>query len=179
MKKQNFIIINSIIIIILAFISHFVYDYFKSDITSIFFPVNESIWEHMKLLYTPFLIDALILYFYFEKSNIVYHNLLFSTLFSSLFSIFFYLIIYLPVYVLFNTNLIFDISLLIITILISQMIQYKILKKEASLYPSLSLIAIIIICIILGYLTYNPLRNFIFYDTLKNKYGLNIYVLTN
>lgn len=179
MKKKYFIIINSIIIFFLAFISHFVYEYLKSDMTSIFFPVNESIWEHMKLLFTPFLIDALILYFYFKKSNIVYHNLLFSALFSSLFSIFFYLIIFLPIYVFFKTNVIFDISLLIITIIISQIIQYKILKKEVSLYPNLSLITIIVICIIFGYLTYNPPRNFVFYDTIKNKYGINIYLLTN
>lgn len=179
MKKQYFIIINSIIILFLTFISHFAYEYFKSDITSIFFPVNESIWEHMKLLYTPFIIDVLILYLYFRKLNIVYHNLLFSALFSSLFSIFFYLIIYLPVYVLFKTNFIFDISLLIITIIISQIIQYNILKKKISFDSNLSLIIIIVIYIIFGYLTYNPLRNFIFYDTMKNKYGINIYLLTN
>lgn len=179
MKTKKLIFINSIIIFILAFISHFVYDFLQNDIFAIFFPVNESIWEHMKLLMTPYMIDALILYIAFKKLNIVYHNLAFSSLFSACFSIFVYLLIYIPVYLLFGNNLIFDITLLYIVILVSQFIEFYLLKKETSNYTNFSLVFIILIYIAFGYLTYHPFRNFMFYDFKNNKYGVNIYVLGN
>lgn len=181
MKKYIFIILNSVIIFILASLSHFIYDIFPNDITAIFFPVNESIWEHMKLLYTPFLIDALIIYIYFTKKGIIFHNLLFSVVVSSIFAIFLYLIIYLPIYVYYKTNLIFDIILLFSVIVISQIINFKIIRKEAKQNINLSFVIIITICISIffGYLTYKPVRNFIFYDFKHQKFGKNIYILGN
>lgn len=40
---------------------HFVYDFFPNAVTALFSPVNESIWEHLKLLYWPYLISSLLL----------------------------------------------------------------------------------------------------------------------
>ncbi len=40
---------------------HFLYDLLPSPITAVFAPVNESIWEHWKLLFWPFLTAAFIL----------------------------------------------------------------------------------------------------------------------
>ena len=40
---------------------HFVYGWFPNPITMIFAPVNESIWDHLKLIYWPFLAAALLL----------------------------------------------------------------------------------------------------------------------
>ncbi len=181
MNKKNlkFIILNSLVIFILASASHFIYGIFNNSITAIFFLVNESIFEHMKLLYTPYLIDTILLYILFQKTHIVYHNLLFSSLFSSIFSIFLFLSIYLPIYTNFKVNLVFDISLLFIVILISQFVQLYILKKETSNKTNLSLISIILIYVIFGYLTYYPFKNYIFYDFNNNMYGRNIYILGN
>ena len=36
-------------IFLISFPSHFIYDFFPNTFTSILFPVNESIWEHLKL----------------------------------------------------------------------------------------------------------------------------------
>jgi hypothetical protein len=38
---------------------HFVYDLWPNWLTAVFAPVNESIWEHLKLLYWPLLVLAL------------------------------------------------------------------------------------------------------------------------
>lgn len=35
---------------------HFVYDFFPSAVTAVFAPVSESLWEHLKLIYWPYLI---------------------------------------------------------------------------------------------------------------------------
>ena len=50
MSKKKLMIITTLIAFLLCFPFHFVYDTFPNLITSIFFPINESIWEHMKLL---------------------------------------------------------------------------------------------------------------------------------
>lgn len=39
---------------------HFVYDSFPNAVTALFSPVNESIWEHLKLIYWPYLCAALL-----------------------------------------------------------------------------------------------------------------------
>ena len=39
---------------------HFLYDFLPNPATALFSPVNESIWEHLKLIYWPYLIAMLI-----------------------------------------------------------------------------------------------------------------------
>ena len=41
---------------ILCFLTHFLYNWFPNALFSIFFPVNESIWEHMKMMTSSILI---------------------------------------------------------------------------------------------------------------------------
>jgi len=40
---------------------HFVYEWWPNAVTALFSPVNESLWEHVKLVYWPFLGAALCL----------------------------------------------------------------------------------------------------------------------
>ena len=40
---------------------HFLYDLWPNPLTAVFAPVNESVWEHLKLLYWPFLAAAFVL----------------------------------------------------------------------------------------------------------------------
>lgn len=40
---------------------HFLYDIVPSPLTAVFAPVNESVWEHLKLIFWPFLTAALVL----------------------------------------------------------------------------------------------------------------------
>ena len=40
---------------------HFLYDLWPNPLTAVFAPVNESVWEHLKLLYWPFLVAAFVL----------------------------------------------------------------------------------------------------------------------
>jgi len=40
---------------------HFVYELFPNVITAVLSPVNESIWEHIKILFWPYLSAALVL----------------------------------------------------------------------------------------------------------------------
>ena len=73
--------------------------------------------------------------------------------------------------------MIISIGLLFIIIIIEQIISYFILQSKEIKYQNfIGIIGIILVYIIFGYLTYRPIENYIFYDTVKDKYGINIYV---
>lgn len=57
---KRYIIIGILFVIIAGSISHFVYEWTDgNDIVGFFFPINESTWEHMKLVFFPMLLYAL------------------------------------------------------------------------------------------------------------------------
>lgn len=62
---------------LLGTLLHFLYDWTgRSSIAALFSGVNESTWEHMKLLFFPMFLFAIIEYFFYkEMQNIWYTNL--------------------------------------------------------------------------------------------------------
>ena len=175
-KKTRLISILGIFFI--SFLAHFMYDLFPNIITSFFFPVNESIWEHMKILFTSTMIYGVFDYILMKKFNIKYNNLLLELFITSFLSVIIYLIIYIPIYLLYGENLIVSIILMIITYIITKYIGYYILiQKEYRLLNIISIFLIIMCYLGFIYLTYNPIHNFIFYDTVDGKYGIREYVI--
>ena len=71
MNKLNFknIIINTVLIFIICSIFHFIYNLIPSFVTAIFFPVNESIWEHLKLIFTSTIFYTLISNIFYKDKN--------------------------------------------------------------------------------------------------------------
>ena len=162
----------------MSFLTHFIYNIFPNPLFAIFFPVNESIWEHMKLLSTTILLYGIIEYFLLKHYNIKVNNFLFSLFIMSVISIPIYLIIFLPFYYKGINSMFFYLLVMFITYIICCCISYYILKfKEIKYQNVISIIFIIIIYIIFGYLTYNPLKNDMFFDTEEAKYGINEYIL--
>lgn len=170
MKKIK--IIGIFIIFIVACISHFAYDLCPNTLFSILFPVNESIWEHMKLIITPIYIYSIIEYFIFKKKNISYNNFLFSHSISIVISIIFFLIMHTTIDVLFKTNMFIDISLLFVTFILSSYISYYIMNKNIHIPKSISIVIIILLYSIFTYFTYYPLKDKIFYDIKNETYGI-------
>ncbi len=55
---------------ILGVLFHFAYDWTgKNPAAASFFPVNESTWEHLKLIYFPILILSFLEYFFLQPSQ--------------------------------------------------------------------------------------------------------------
>ena len=136
-------------------------------------PTNKTIFKQMKLIFTSTLIYGLIDYLLLRINNIKYNNFIFQLFFTSFISIPIFLIIYLPIRFIFGEYLILTLILLFITYVISQIISYKILETKP--LPFLNIISIpliIIIYSIFTILTLNPPKNFFFYDTLTNSYGI-------
>lgn len=176
MSLKKIKILDIFLIFGLCFLFHFLYEWFPNSLFSIFFPVNESIWEHMKIIYTPIIFYTIIDFLLFTKNNVKVSNIFTSAFFSSFLSIIVYLIIYLPIYHLIGENMVVSIVLLFLIIIFSQYISYLILISKSNYKLNVvSFILIILGFVIFGYLTYNPLENYLFLDTTKNKYGINIY----
>ena len=162
-------------IFVLCFISHNVFKYIRNPIITILFPINESIWEHTKIIPTPTLIYSLI---YLIKNKNLNNNFLLGNTIASILSIFLLIIIYTPLYILFKENFIIAISVMLIVIMISQKISYFIIKKDKIKYSNfISFIIIVLIYTIFGILSYKPLKTMIFYDPLNELYGINTYIL--
>lgn len=173
MNLKKIKLLGVFIITILSFISHFAYDIFPNIIFSFIFPVNESIWEHMKILFTSTLIYSLIEYIHLKKYNIKYNNLPFNTYFIPLMQIPLYLVIYIPLYKALGESPFISITLMIIVYIIGQIVSYNILKEKELKVLNKLLVPIIITAYIgFIYLTYNPPHKFIFFDTLNEKYGI-------
>ena len=175
MKKIK--VVGVLVIFALTVLYHFLYEWFPNPVFSVLFPVNESIWEHMKLLYSGILTWGIVEYFILKRKNIKFTNYFSSLFLTMITSIIVYLILYLPLYSLFKENMFISIGLLIIVIILMGIFNYYlIIRKEENWF----LDKVSIILIILGYvvflsLTYDPPRNYIFYDTTENKYGIDIY----
>lgn len=167
MKKIK--IINVFIAFGLSFAWHFLY---KIIPFSWIFPVNESIWEHMKIIFYSLLIVSIIEYFIYQKKKISFHNYNISLMVKSILGIMIYLIIFIPVYLIIGENMIFAISLMFGTYALMEYISYKILNSEELGIKTLPLIIVVLGAVLLVILTYYPLHNFIFFDSKSYGYGI-------
>lgn len=160
---------------ILCFLTHFLYNWFPNALFSIFFPVNESIWEHMKMMTSSILIWSVLEYFLFKKFRINHNNFALSVFLEVILSIVIFLITYLPIYHFTGSVFILNLIVLFISLYFVNVISYYILNLRPLHKEILGIAGIILVYIIMGILTYNPPFNYIFYDTVENKYGINIY----
>lgn len=160
-------------IFLLSFLSHFAYEILPNPIFSFIFPVNESIWEHMKILVTSSLLYGIVDYIILKKNNIPYNNYPFNLWFTSIIIVPIYLVIYLPIYNSLGESLIISILLLLIVYIIKEIISYNILKaSHIKIVNKLAIPIITTMYIIFIYLTYNPPHNYIFIDSTTNTYGI-------
>lgn len=169
MKNIRYSFISSIILFLVMSLVHFVYNILNIDIIAMFFPTNESIFQHMKMIFTGFFIYYLVLFFIRRRWN--FNNIFLTNLISVCICIVFFLSIYLPFRFRFGEVMIFTFILLFISIWLGQYLSYNFLKKDN--YNSLnilSLMVIIITSLILAYFTFNPLHNDIFWDSDNETY---------
>ena len=177
MNLKKIKILSVLGIFLLSFLSHFAYKLFPNIIFSFIFPVNESIWEHMKILFTSTLLYGIIDYLLLKKYNIKYNNFNFQLYFTALIGIPIYLVIYLPLYNLLGESPFISISLLLIVYIITQIVSYNILKeKELKILNIITIPVILLSYLGFIYLTYNPPHTYIFYDITEDKYSINDYI---
>ena len=171
MNKKKFVIINAIVTFLLGFIVHGMYSWFPSVITSIF-PVNESLYEHVKLVYLSPIFSVLIVgAFYKYKIN----NIFFGMLVSIIFNILFFYMLYLPIYYLLGNSMVMTLIVYFITIVASNYIYYLVIKNDKN--KNLNIVSVVFSIIgILGltYFSYYPPKGDFFKDPTTNTYGIQM-----
>lgn len=168
MKKR--IILSTICILVLSFLFHSVYKLIPNFLTSIIFPVNESIWEHGKMIFLSFFTLFLIRKYKF-KNNFATISFL-TALICTVLIYFIFSFIYFHILKT-NDNILVTIIIYTICILLSFYIEEKYFRKITVKKESIGLIGFIIVFIIYGVLTYYPIKRPIFYDYDKEIYGIS------
>lgn len=170
MNIKKFVILNTIITFILCFIFHFMYDLSDNFIFSILFPVNESIFEHTKLVFISSIVSNIILY---KKYKFSFNNYIVSILVSYIVYIIIFNSIWLPLYLNNIESFIFTIIWLFVSIFISNITYYLLDKRfNNSDFNKISVVFLVIIFLINTYFTFNPVENFIFIDPETKSYGI-------
>lgn len=155
-KLKLFTIIGIIFVIITGSLAHFLYDWTGDNyIVGFFTPVNESIWEHMKLIFFPMLIYSLPMIFLFrEKYPCITSSLCLGNLAGTLLIPVFY---YAYTYILGRDIFIFDIAIFIVSVLIAFRLSYKYTlscKFQPYTVFLISLVCILLACFVV--FTYRP-----------------------
>ena len=149
MKKKNsiliFEIISTIFLMVLGTLLHFTYKWSGNNaIVGIFSPINESIWEHLKLMFFPMLITIIIGYLYKGKDI---DNYLSSKVIGTVVMISFTIVFYYTYSGILGTNftIVFyytysgilgtnytgvDVSIFFIAVALGQYVSYKLMKTK-------------------------------------------------
>lgn len=128
------------------------------------------------MLYTAIILAGIFDYVVLKKWIKQTNNFLTSLFVSSILSIPIFLIIYLPFYYLIGENMILNLLCLFITIIITEIISFYVLRaNDFKNLNYFSIIGIILVYIVFGILTYYPLPYDLFFDPLMEKYGINTY----
>ncbi len=171
-KIKKLKILGTVIAFLITFPLHFLYDKAPCFVTSIIAPVNESIWEHMKILFGSILIAGVIQKIIVKTKKLDINNVCISNFTAALASIPIFLIIFMPVYNAIGENLVITIIIMLITIMISEVISYLIMKKDNLKLENMAIIFTITVYVIFGILTYFPPNRELFMDPINLIYGI-------
>ena len=176
---NNYILLGIPFIFILACLFHFMYEATgKTIVSAIFFPVNESIFEHLKLVLYPTIIYWIVLYLFIKGNyKIPFKKWLIGLCFSIVSSIVSILFFYYVFKSAFNiSSLFWHIIIVLISAIIGQIIGLHVFNniKYNSLKFLICLIIIATLVIIFTKYTFFPPHLPLFYDFTKNIYGLMI-----
>lgn len=164
-------------VIIAAFPLHFLYERSNNNLfVGLFAPVNESVWEHLKLVFWPILLWWGLGYSILK--NKIDKEKWFVSLAISQISCVLFIVSFFYVYTgAFGIESLFlDILSLVLGVIVSQLLAVHIYKyshpSRFIFYVSISLI-IIMACSFI-YFTFNPPHIPMFLDPISGKYGINI-----
>ncbi len=166
-------IIGILFVLITGSVFHFLYDWTgKNPVVGLFTPVNESIWEHMKLLFFPMLSYALVLIFRYRENYPCLISALCLGILSGTFLI--PALFYSYTSLLGKDIFILDIATFLVSVILSFWLSYKLTLscrlKSFSLCLCL-LVCILFICFLR--FTYRPPNLAIFEDPLSTGYSVS------
>ena len=165
-KLKTVQIVVIILAIVFGTLLHFTYEWSgENRIVGLFSATNESVWEHLKLVFYPMLILAIVEYFVVKKEANNYIEAKSLGIFLAIaFIIVFY---YTYTGIIGKTFFIIDILTFIISIILGEWVSYKLMiRKSESTTLSKILSSAIIFYFLISFIlfTYNPANINLFKD---------------
>ena len=164
-----------VVMFLLAAILHFVYGWSgENKLLGLFFPVNESVWEHLKILILPIILWWTIIYIIDgEKLAIDKRRWITGCLVSLLSSMLFMLSFFYTYTQAFGIeSLALDILDTLLSIIFGQLLGIYFYKHSKGIPSWLGKILILLIIVVFAVFTLYPPELPIFFDKAGQKYGM-------
>jgi hypothetical protein len=153
LARWEFALISGAIVLLLGSLFHFIYDWSnESPGVAWLGAINESIWEHMKLLYWPFIIMTIILFFLVLEGEVLLSRSIGLVTGLATIPVLFYL------YTLGNIDnsiLAVDILIFVISIALAELVSWSLSKKIVKTVTTMLFGAIISITLGVLFITFS------------------------
>lgn len=174
MSIKNIHITGAVISAVLGVLLHFAYDFFGGlDFVAIFSAVNESTWEHLKLLYFPVVLLAIAEYFIYGKNTAGFWASKTIALVVSMLSI--VTVFYTYTGVLGENVSVINIMLFLAAVVLNYYLSYSFIELNAFENPSLnraSVFVLILLFICFWVFTFYPPLINLFRDPVSGGFGI-------
>ena len=170
-KIRNYQIFSIIFTFILGTLLHFTYKLSGNNgLVAIFSAINESVWEHLKLLFFPMLLTTIIGYFYFGKRL---SNFLCSKTIGIVVAMMFTVIFFYTYTGILGTNIaIIDIASFFIATILGEFISYLLIINKFNCNNKIAILILGIIFISFVVFTFKTPHIGIFKDPITGEYGI-------
>lgn len=167
----KFEIISSIFIMLVGTLLHFTFGWSNNNLlVGTFSPINESIWEHLKLLFFPMLISTIIGYFYTGKHI---PNYLCSEVLGIILSMSFIVVFFYTYTGIIGTNFaIVDIGSFFIAVLLGQYVAYRKMQSTSSCNNLIPIVICLILYLCFLIFTFSPPHIALFKDPITGMFGI-------
>lgn len=161
MKNKIKLLIGTVVILAMSTLYHNIYKQFPNFITSLMFPINESIFEHNKMILLAFFTWSCIEKLFYKDSNTPFFN----NLVACILCITLVLAIFTPVYFLIlkgQDSLIITIAIYTFSIAVGLFLSSLIKLEPSKKLEAISIFGFLILLITFAILTYYHPNNIIF-----------------
>lgn len=174
LKKKSIYKLSFILLpFILAIPFHFLYEYIPFPLFATYLPVNESVFEHTKLTFTPIII-TFIIFSILRRKNINTERALSSLIISISVSLVTMLTTYYIYHIFTDKDLtLINILSLLISTSLGQLLSIYTYKKGIKWSKEISIYSLLTMTVIFLIFTVNPPLLPFFYDKMSGVYGIN------
>ena len=167
----KFQIFSTIFVIILGTILHFTYNWSKNNsFVGLFSAVNESTWEHLKLLFFPMLISTIIGYFIFQDT---FPSFLCSKTIGIIAAMIFTVVFFYTYTGILGTNYaVINILIFILSVIIGEYTSYMLIINNFTFNKIFCISILIILTFFFSIFTFNPPKINLFKDPINSSYGI-------
>lgn len=171
-KIRNFQIFSVILAFVLGTLLHFTYPLSgENKIIAIFSSINESVWEHLKLLYFPMLLSTIIGFFYFKK---VVPNFLCSKTIGIIVAMVFTVVFFFTYTGILGRHIAaIDIASFFIAVVLGEFVSYLLIINKFKCSNVIAIIVLIILFVSFIFFTFFTPNIGIFKDPVTGKYGIS------